>query len=124
MTDRIAATAVHVHTEDGSSVVFAAGESVPKWAQKLITNDAVYATVETPETPETADAGTSSAAGDGSSSTREYESLTVDGLKELLKTRELPQTGNKEELVTRLREADAEAARSSSGAGDQTDQED
>lgn len=37
-----------------------------------------------------------------------YEDLTNDQLKELLKERDLPVSGNKDELVARLRESDTE----------------
>lgn len=39
---KIAATHVHVHKNDGETVVIAAGEEVPGWAHKLIDNPAVY----------------------------------------------------------------------------------
>lgn len=46
MGDRKLAASVHVHHEDGTTVVYQAGESVPAADAKLIKNDKAWAEPE------------------------------------------------------------------------------
>jgi hypothetical protein len=95
---KIARTHVHVHKKNGDVVVFAAGEEIPAWAQKAITNDAVYA-----EDVEDAEADP----GDGNQP-GPYDGKTDDELRALLTERELPTDGETAALVERLTQADVE----------------
>lgn len=47
------------------------------------------------------------AVADESASGNDYSSLTVDELQDQLRDRDLPVSGNKDELIARLQEADA-----------------
>ncbi len=98
---KIARTHVHVEKkggkDDGKVVIFAAGDEIPAWAQKIISNDDVYAeddavVEEAPESP---------AAGP-------YDGKPDDELRALLTARELPTDGDTAALIARLTQADAE----------------
>lgn len=108
MAGRILATHVHVHREGKESVILEAGSVVPKWAEKLITNPAAFAepVVEEP--------------GEAAAEHGEYSTWTNRDLKAALVERELPVSGNHDELVQRLIDDDTEKAEN--GDDDESDE--
>jgi hypothetical protein len=98
---KIARTHVHVHKKDGTVKVFAAGEEIPAWAQKVITNNDVYA--ENAESVEPDSDG-----GDEGGEQGPYDGKSDDELRAILRERELPTDGDTAALVERLTQADAE----------------
>lgn len=89
---------VHVTLEDNSVVILPAGASVPKEYAEFVTNPKAYVDVEL------AGDGEQAAGGEGL-----YAGESVPNLKAELKKRELPQTGNKAELIERLLADDADS---------------
>jgi hypothetical protein len=105
MGGRIGSRVVYVTREDTNEIVrLNPGDEVPADLAHLVTGRALADDTVTPAPAEAA------AAVDETPDASDYEAHTVPQLKDLLKARELPQDGNKADLVARLREADTEAA--------------
>lgn len=95
---KVLATDVWVDKE-GEPTLLHAGKPVPGWAADLVTNPAAFVAAPTEGDDEGGDSGPY----DG-------EEFTKEKLQELLKERELPTSGNKDELKARLVADDAEKA--------------
>ena len=109
---------VHVTHEDNTVTILKAGTKLPKKFEKLVPNPKAFVEVEDEATEE-------SGAGDGADD-KSYAKLTPTKLRALLKKRELPQEGEKAELIARLEEFDEESDDTAdgddeSGAGDGAD---
>jgi hypothetical protein len=103
-------TDVHVSLPDHSVVVLKKGTRVPKDLEEYVTNPKAYA----PEGSE------GSGSESGSDESHGYSDLKGDDLRDLLKQRELPQTGNNKEMVARLTADDAERETGSEGSGSES----
>jgi hypothetical protein len=94
-------TDVHVWDDEKSAfVVLERGTEVPEKFANLVTNPKAYA--------DPADAEGDGQDDEESDKPEGYAALNVEELKAELRLRELPQTGNKPDLIARLIEADAE----------------
>ena len=94
-------TDVHVWDDEKSDfVVLEKGTEVPERFAGLVTNPKAYV--------DPADAEGDGSDDEGSDQPEGYAALNVEELKAELRLRELPQTGNKPDLIARLLEADAE----------------
>jgi hypothetical protein len=102
---------VHVTKDGVNFVVLHAGETVPKRFEKLVTNPKAFREVVEE------DAGGQGGGGSSSDESTGYAGQSNDDLKAELKKRELPQTGNKAELVARLEKDDAEKASAEGESG-------
>ncbi|WP_243063191.1 SAP domain-containing protein [Humibacter sp. RRB41] len=92
---KIARTHVHVEKKNGQVVIFGAGEEIPAWATKLITNPDVYAPDDGEPAAEESEPGA-------------YDGKSDDELRAVLTERELPVDGDTAALVERLTQDDAE----------------
>ena len=101
----LARNVIQRHPDTGQVHVLSAGDEVPDWA-----------TVDNPRALQSeGDAGDDGAPDEGSDdelqdilgelADDDLESKNVDDLKDLLRERDLPVSGTKDELVERLREA-------------------
>jgi hypothetical protein len=105
MGGRIGKRTVYVTREETNEIIrLNPGDEVPADLAHLVTGRALADDTVTSVPAEGA------AAVDETPDASDYEAHTVPQLKDLLKARELPQDGNKADLVARLREADTEAA--------------
>ncbi len=112
MARKVLGSYVHVTNKKGEAVVLSPGQELPGWAKDIVTNPKAFRDEETVE---------SQSESGGSESTSEaasYAALDLSGLKAELKKRELPQTGNKAELIERLEKHDAELKAAEGGSGD------
>lgn len=87
----------HVVLRHGGELVrLAPGDSVPEWADELVTNPKLLEGEDEVEETESEAPG-----GDG------YDDMNKEELQSVLEDRDLPVSGNKDELIERLREDDA-----------------
>lgn len=113
MAGKVLRSYVHVANKNGEAVVLSPGQELPGWAKEQVTNPKAFSDGETVEQRS------------GQTTTEQepsgYATLDNPALKAELKKRELPQSGNKAELIERLEKHDAEqkaAAAAAGGSGD------
>jgi len=95
---KVLRTYVHVTKSDNSVVILAAGDTVPEDLAEYVTNPKAFVELDLErEEQDEQESGEES-----------YEDLTIDELKDKLKGRELPVSGNKPDLIERLQFDDLE----------------
>jgi hypothetical protein len=101
---------VHITLSDkpGDVVVLHRGETVPKEYAKYVTNPKAYADEVQPA---------EESGGSEGAESKGYGDLKGDALRDLLKQRELPQTGTNAEMIERLTADDAERDTGSEESG-------
>jgi hypothetical protein len=93
---------VHVVDPDtGQAEWFHPGDTLPDWAEPLVTNEKAFAKLVSPFVPNSA------IPVDEDDDEDDYSKMKNDELRALLDDRGLPVSGNHKELVARLRESDA-----------------
>ena len=99
--------AVH-NPETGESHWFHDGDQLPTWADKLVTNPKVFEPLEGSEDELNSRVSKMALAPDSDPDNQpvEYEDMNKSQLEELLEERGLAKSGNKDELIERLRAHD------------------
>lgn len=88
-----------INPENREAVWFQPGDSLPKWAENLVTNPAAFE-------DESADSSEKESMITQTRKTANYGNMNISMLDELLKERDLSTSGNKRDKVERLKQSD------------------